>query len=152
MYPFKVALVGCDAEVLATVRRELTVQSIEVQDIVQDLKALLASRPTPQAEKLLFIVQINTPYELAEVERVNDVFPGWPILVLLDIRKRSALLLNTMRAGAAQIVLLPMTPEDFRLALDRIARQFGYPTDHARLVAVCGAQEGCGVTALTINL
>jgi pilus assembly protein CpaE len=57
-----------------------------------------------------------------------------------------------MRAGACQIVSLPLCPKDFKAALDRIALHYVYALRETKVIAVAGVTGGCGATTLAINL
>jgi len=57
-----------------------------------------------------------------------------------------------MRAGASQVVSLPLQPDDFKAALDRIAIQFVYSARDTKVIAVAGATGGSGATTIAINL
>ena len=61
-------------------------------------------------------------------------------------------IIGVMRAGATQIVPLPIRPHDFKAALDRIAVQVVYTLQDSKVIAVAGATGGSGATTIAINL
>lgn len=151
MYPLKIVLVGCREADQLDLRHELAEQGAVVQAQFPDAKAAIAGLFPPHESKRLFIYQITTD-DLRQLERLNDSFVGRPILALVSSATDTRLVLRAMRAGAAQVVALPIQPEDLRSALDRIARQFGYPSSESKVIAVTGVSEGCGATTIAINL
>ena len=74
------------------------------------------------------------------------------MLALIEGDPDAASLFQVSRAGAAQIVQLPLQPEDLQTALSRILVQFGINQQPSRLLAVTGVAEGCGSTSLAVNL
>ena len=56
------------------------------------------------------------------------------------------------RAGAAQVVQLPLDRNDFHSALIMIAAQFGRTSLDRHVFAVTGATGGCGATTIAVNL
>ena len=62
------------------------------------------------------------------------------------------MMIRAMRAGAAQVVRLPLQGDDFRAAMHRIAIQFGHPQGKSRTVVVFGSSEGSGCTTVALNL
>ena len=61
------------------------------------------------------------------------------------------LFVAAMRAGAHQVVSLPLDVEDFSQALECLSIQFAVSTQ-SNLIAVTNAVEGCGATSLAVNL
>jgi pilus assembly protein CpaE len=61
-------------------------------------------------------------------------------------------LLGAMRSGAAQVVPLPIQPDDFKAAMDCIAQQFGHAAAQNQAICVSGVTGGCGATALAVNV
>jgi pilus assembly protein CpaE len=70
---------------------------------------------------------------------------------LTDQADNAAFVHDAMRAGASQVVS-PTLAEDFRVALERVAHQFGLDHHKSRVVAVIGSTEGCGSTTIALNL
>ena len=57
-----------------------------------------------------------------------------------------------MRAGASEILSLPIQAEEFKAALDRIAVQFVYSVKDTKVIAVAGVTGGSGATTVALNL
>lgn len=62
------------------------------------------------------------------------------------------MIVKAMRAGASQVVMLPLVTEDFQAALSRLAQQFGQVQGESTLIAVSGVSEGCGATTIGLKL
>ena len=152
MYSLKVILVGCTEAVLPSVRRELGNLGAVVDGEYPDVRSALAQLPRKTDEQRLVVVQPKSAADIKPLERLNELLVGQPILALVDPSHDAALLLRAMRAGAAQVVRVPVVADDFKAALQRIAIQFGHLPRNSRLIAVAGAVEGCGATTIAINL
>lgn len=151
MYPFKAVLVGCGNELLEQLQKELAEQGIEVAFDFQDARTAML-KLLAGVEKRLFIIQLSRPEDLASVELLADRFPGWPILAIMDAAQAAGSLVEAQRLGAAQIVALPLNGADFRLALQRIAKQFGALRHASELIVVAGCGEGSGATTVAMGL
>ena len=57
-----------------------------------------------------------------------------------------------MRAGASQVVPLPIQPDDFKAAMDCISQQYGHSSAQNQAICVSGVTGGCGATVLAVNL
>ena len=144
-------LVGCDPSDLPYLRQSLAGQGIEVEaEFAQVSQVLNQVAPAPDHKRLL-LIQLESDRDIRQISRLNNTFAGWPIMALLDTYDDPTLVLRAMRAGAAQVISLPLEPEDFETALNRIFRQFGL-TSTSRIIALTGASAGCGTTTLAINL
>jgi pilus assembly protein CpaE len=152
MYPLRALLLNCDDTVLLDVQRVLVQQSLQVEGMYPDCASFLNQPREGRPEKRLLIVQLKTPAELEEIEKLNNQFQGWPILLLVAADCAAATLIRAARAGAAQFVPLPATAEDIREALARIGKQFGFASGTGTVIAVTGVVEGAGATSLAINL
>jgi pilus assembly protein CpaE len=157
MYPLNAILVGHDQQLLPHVRRELMNCSCELEAEYPDVgSAVIALRPSA-GEKRIVVVHLGTPPNLDALSRLNVGLPGWPVLVLMDEESHSngshgAGIISIMRAGATQIVSLPLQSHDFKEVLDRIAVQFVFTVKESKVIAVAGATGGSGATTLAINL
>ncbi|HMP02283.1 MAG TPA: AAA family ATPase [Gemmatales bacterium] len=100
----------------------------------------------------LFIVALDSPPDLAQLRRLSGAFVGQPIIAILDAEENPALPIAAMRAGASQVVLTPVNPDDFRQALNCISLQAGFGAQHGTVIAIAGVTGGCGATTIAINL
>ncbi len=152
MYPIETFLVGCSQHTLPDLHRELANLSVTVGKEYARVRDCLAHWVPSPSKKRLFIVEPKTADDVQQIERLNEAFIGEPIIALVDPRDDSTLLLRAMRAGAAQVVRLPLEPDDFATAMERIAVQFGHPVNQCKVIAVTGANAGVGATSVAINL
>jgi pilus assembly protein CpaE len=150
MYPLKAILIGC--ELLPEVRRELGNLSIPVEGEYIDVGTCLAKVLSNPSDRRLFVVHPASQTEISQVERLNESVVGQPILALVDPTQDQSMMLRAMRAGAAQVVRLPLQLDDLRAATHRIAVQFGHSSFKSQLIVVIGAGEGCGCTTVALNL
>jgi len=151
MYPLTAILIDCESEACPELKHELLEQGVKVGAQFPDIGRTIAELQVTSLARRLFVIHLTSIDDCRQLERLNDVFAGEPIVALAP-DPSEALLLQAMRAGAAQVVALPLRSDDFKEALERIARQFGYPANASRVIAVTGVSEGCGATTIAINL
>ena len=151
MYPLKTLLIGC-TDVLCDLRRELTNLSVAIEGEYPDVRSCLTFVLTNPADKRLLIFYPKSAAEIMHLERLNESVVGQPILALVDPASDPSLMVRAMRAGAAQVVRLPLQTDDFREAMTRVAIQFGHPVAQSRVITVWSATEGSGGTSLAVNL
>ncbi len=158
MYPLKVIVIGCDDNLLPHVRRELANQSVHVEAEFPDAGGAVAAlrRSQGEGDKRLLILHLKLARGFEELKRLAHVFAGWPILVLIDAAGSQTaypeMILAAMRAGAGQVVPLPLCADDFKAAMDRLAAQVVYSALDKTVIAVAGATGGCGGSTLAVNL
>ncbi len=152
MQSMTIVPIGCADNVLSDLRREALNHSAsfdaEFADIQSALKGLDLSSDTMR----LFVVQVSSGVELANLKRLSATFIGRPIIALVNADKDSSIVVRAMRAGALQVVLLPFQRADFWAAVDCIAVQFGLAPGLAKTIVVAGAGGGCGTTTIALNL
>jgi pilus assembly protein CpaE len=156
VYPLNTILIGGDEAALPDVRRELMNVSAHLEaEFRRAADAIDALRRT-RNEKRLVLYHLESPSALDLLGRMSSLFPGWPVVVLMGRDgpdgSRHDEMITAMRAGASQIISLPLCPRDFKAALDRVAVQYVYSARGSDLIAVAGATGGCGATTLGINL
>jgi pilus assembly protein CpaE len=146
-------LVGCDVGVLPTLRQLLAARSLEILSVVPSLDAARTQAFPALDEDHLFVVQVPAGQDVSRLREFCSAVPGQPVLALLDpgtdLPRR---LMAAMRAGAAQVVPLPLQADDFLEALDAILLQHARPAGPARVLAVCGVSGGSGATTIALNL
>jgi pilus assembly protein CpaE len=151
MFPLNAVLVGVSEAVAPHVRRELLNYPAELEGEFRTAgDALGALRPTRQTARML-IAQVGAEVDLSEVCRLTHTFPGWPLIALLERPDVEAFRMAN-RAGAVQIVPVPIERTDFRDALECVAMHTGQAGRGTLVVAVTGATGGCGATTIAINL
>ncbi|HYV40086.1 MAG TPA: hypothetical protein VE988_30650 [Gemmataceae bacterium] len=152
MFPLNAVLVGVEEEVGNYVRRGLANQLAEVERDCCSIQHALESLSAMEEQPRLFIVHVQAPSDIENIAQLSLTFTGWPILALINNRVDASHLLKVNRAGASQLVGVPVDMPDFNMALNLIGAQFGHSDSKAKVMAVCGATGGCGTTTLAINL
>jgi Flp pilus assembly CpaE family ATPase len=152
MYPLNIILVGGTDPLLSQVRQELAKASIPVQSAVGSTSAAIEQLLDTQAQRRLFLVHVQSAADLPELKRLSGSFVGMPILALVESAADFGLLIRANRAGATQVVGLPLDGADFQAALDCLAVQFGYADSQGQIIAVAPVTGDCGGTPLAFNL
>jgi pilus assembly protein CpaE len=152
MYPLKTLLISCTDDVLPDLRHELANLSVAIEGEHLDVRSCLTYILANPAETRLLVFYPKSDVEIAQLERLNESVVGQPILALVDPAIDPSLMVRAMRAGAAQVVRLPLQANDFHEAMKRIAIQFGHRLNQSRVITVFGATEGCGTTSIALNL
>ena len=103
-----------------------------------------------------FICADSDPNEAVRlVETLTAAKPNITLLVASS-SSEGGLILQMMRAGAKEFLTLPLKPEDFAAALQRVGKTrsvgSGGPTRSCKVIAVTGATGGVGSTSLAVNL
>lgn len=151
MYPLSATLVGCRDAVQQSVKNLLADQKVTVDESFSDVEAAVRGLQDSVQTVWLTILYVPNAASVAQLKQFTAQFVGQPVIALVD-GKDPALLLGAMRAGAAQVVPLPLVADDFRAAMDCIAQQFGHAALMNQTVAVSGVTGGCGATTLAVNL
>jgi Flp pilus assembly CpaE family ATPase len=152
MYPLKAILIG-EATKLESARQELHAHNVEIEAVLPDAAATIAWLSQAPEGRRVFIIYLAARDQLEDIRRLRGGCLGQPILGLVaNDEADKEQLIQLMRAGADQVVLLPFQPADLHAALDSLAWQFGCAAGHSVLVAVVGAAPGSGVTTVAVNL
>jgi pilus assembly protein CpaE len=153
MFPFSVVLAGCSTEVLPLLRQEFVNRSATIRAEIAKLDDLPKYRPTDVGDRHLFVLQFKAGSDIELLKRLKAVFIGQPVVVLIDGSTPAPLMLAIMRAGASQVVSVPIDRADFTAAIESIhLQQMGLPQTQGRLIAVSGVNGGCGGTTIALNL
>jgi Flp pilus assembly CpaE family ATPase len=152
MYPFKAILVGQEIAV-APIRPLLATDTVEIEATFSDASAAIPWLLQAPEARRLFVMHVADPEHLEEVKRLRGCCVGQPILALTPSGKSdSNALIQLMRAGVDQAVVLPAQAAEFHSALDSLAWQFGFPAGRSNVIAVVGVAPGCGISAIAANL
>lgn len=151
MIPMNVVLVGIDEAIVPELRQELTNAAIDVECEFQSaLMAIDCLRHYKRQPRVL-LVQIGADCETDTIRRLTADLNGWPILALLPSRK-SEDFLRVNRAGAVQVVPLPLDSLDLQQALSAIGSHSDRDSLDRHVLAVTGAVGGSGATTVAVNL
>ena len=148
----RIVCVGLAAEVFASLTPLLRARGGEPAASCPDLASAREDAGAYPAESHLFIVHVAPDLDLARLAALPVSFPGQPVLALLPGGTDIPRVLAAQRAGASQVVTLPLREADFLQALDCLIVQFAPPPQAAHVVAVCGVSGGAGATTLALNL
>ena len=151
MYPLPVVLLGFEDRYIAGLRRELASLTAEVESEFTCVSTAIECLRHVKVGVKLLVVQLGPDCQVDAVHRLAESLRGWPIMALVpDCTGEDFLQIN--RAGAVQIVPLPLDRADFHQALDLIGAQFSTGTHDRHVIAVTGAAGGSGVTTIAVNL
>ncbi len=151
MFPFPVILIGVSEKLLPMVRQELTNVSATVAAEYRGADTALEALRHEHAAKNLFIVHYESIEDANCVRRLVETHRGSPVLALVDVVDHPENAYEANRAGAMQVVPLPVKPADLRQALNCLAMQHRPPTKDCRIVAFTGSASGCGASTLATN-
>jgi pilus assembly protein CpaE len=151
MFPFPVVLIGVGEELALTVRHALTSVAARVEAEYRGADTALEGMRGAQNQKKLFIVHFESADDAKSVRRLVETQRGSPILALVEVVDHPQNLLEANRAGAIQLVPLPMQPIDLHQALSSLALQYQSPTKDCPVIAFTGSASGCGATTLATN-
>jgi Flp pilus assembly CpaE family ATPase len=151
MFSLPVILIGVSEELALTVRRELATIAAKVEAEYRGVDTALEGMRGEQTQKKLFVVYFGSPEDAKTVRRLVETQRGSPILALVEMAEHPQNLLEANRAGAIQLVPLPMRPADLQRALSSLALQYQSPTTNCPVIAFTGSASGCGATTLATN-
>ncbi len=150
MFPLNVILVGIPEPLTGRLRSDLADAGGDVAAALPDPLAVTAQFASDFSPRLL-VTYIPTGSNAAHVRQLRDAYLHWPILALAEAEQGAALLAAN-RAGADQVVPLPLNDKDLADALEQISRRFRPNPTPCLTVAVTGAVTGCGASTLAANL
>jgi pilus assembly protein CpaE len=78
-------------------------------------------------------------------------FPTMGVVIVAS-ELNPALMLEAMRAGVSEFVTEPLSGDDLRAGIERVAGQQALPTTQGRVYAFVGAKGGVGTTTLAVNV
>lgn len=150
MLDLAAVIVGATEKSYPQIRRELANNGVDVACEGSSFDSLIHSGRVDDGEHL-FVYFVRVSADLDSLQRMSGTFVGQPILVLLEEKADSGLVFKAMRAGASQVVPMPLVSKDFKEAIDCIALQFNRARANSRVIAFTGATGGCGVTSVALN-
>jgi pilus assembly protein CpaE len=151
-YPLHVILAGIEPPLLSRVRSEFSHTGAEIESEFPSVGAMLECLRRSKERARLLVLQLSDECDDDAVGRLSEYFAGWPILTLLPGVVSLEDIQRVYRAGARQVVQLPLDHDDFHQALKTIELQVDRKTSGRQVFAVAGVTGGCGATTLAINL
>ncbi len=152
MYPLPVVLVGIEDSLLPPLRREFAALVAEIESEFGSASAAADCLRRSKGQPRLLVIQLSEVGQESAVLKLSSTLRGWPILALVSDSDSASELLRLNRAGASQIVPLPLDRDDLHRAAAMVGVQFGAGHVEKHVVAVTGAAGGAGATTLSINL
>ncbi len=153
MYPLKIMTVNCGEKLLTQLRQELTNYQVSIEAEFKTVDQAIEKWSWADSEPHLVLFQFSGLSDVHELQCLKRAF-NWPVIALVDTGRDqlATLLILANRAGANQVVPVPLDSEDFRSALDTVGLDHGYGGSNAKIIAVSGVTGGCGATTIAINL
>jgi len=151
MIPLHVVLVGIEEGLVPLLRDELANAALEVECEFHSAHVAIDCLRHYRKQARVLLVQIGANCEAETVRRLTTDLSGWPILALLPSQKTEDFL-RVNRAGAVQVVPLPLDPADLQQALSVIGSHADRDALDRHVVAVTGAAGGSGATTVAVNL
>jgi pilus assembly protein CpaE len=150
----KAILVGCSQDRIPDICHALETCSIQVEADFPDARAAIDGTRLSQGEERLCIVHISSREQIQPLKWLSECFVGRPLLALVDGDSDAQLLYSVNRAGAGQVLPLPLRVEDLQAALQclKVSHSPPLPVAARRIIAVSGVTGGCGATTIAINL
>jgi pilus assembly protein CpaE len=152
MYPFPVVLVGIEGADLPGVRRELSHLATDIESEFPTLASAAECLRRSRKQTRLVIVQVGSGCDVDGIARLSEDFGTWPIVALVPRTESLREVLAINRAGASQVVTLPLDRDDFRRAVTMLGTQFHRGLHDRHVFAVAGAVGGSGTSMIAINL
>jgi MinD-like ATPase involved in chromosome partitioning or flagellar assembly len=152
MYPLNVILVGCTGELQAQVKKELSNRAAHIEAEVANAVAAIDQFIETREEQRLLLYYLGSGAGGEELRRLSGTFVGMPVLALVEAGRDPQQLLQANRAGATQVVGLPLDAADFQAALDQVAVHFGYTDSHGMTVLVSPVVGDGDGTVVAYNL
>lgn len=152
MYPLNVTLVGCQDSVQRNVLSMLINQQATLDGQYADVDSAVNALRDAGGPTRLYIMHVPDSFQLPKLRQLIGVFPGQPVMAIVDAMTDPTVLLGAMRSGASQVVPLPIQPDDFKAAMDCISQQYGHTSASNQAICVSGVTGGCGATVLSVNL
>ncbi len=153
MYPLKIVTVNFGDDLLMQVRQELSTYQAAIDVEFRTVNEAIEKWSWADADPHLVLFQFRGLSDVHELQCLKRAF-NWPVIALVDTGRDqlATLLILANRAGATQVVPVPIDNEDFRAALDTVGHDFGFGGSNAKIIAVSGVTGGCGATTIAINL
>ncbi len=152
MYPLSVVLVGLGPEVAAAVRAELLARHAGPEFEADSPDAVHERYAGSDGPRRLLVLRVRSAADAVFVRKLREAFPGWPVLALTQAADDPGIFFAVNRAGAEQVVPLPLDAADFGTALDRLAAAVRPGGRSDLLVAVSAVVPGCGGSAVAAGL
>lgn len=151
MYPFPILLLG-PSDGSGELATALADQGATIEGRFADLHGLRTLWKPADDKPRLFVLRMQGDEDIKILHELNETFPGFPLVALIEGTCDSSTMFRVSRAGAAQLISFPVQPDDVAAALNAVLRQFGGVRRVGSLIAVAAVPEGRDGAAFTVNL
>jgi pilus assembly protein CpaE len=151
MFSVPLVLIGLDDDLATKLKHEMTIQSAEIEAEYRSVDAAIERLKGTRSVRRLLITHVESALDLKQVRRLAETLPGLPILALVETKGQPELLLQVNRAGASQVVPLPLHAVDLQAALSCLAIQHHPSLNKCSVIAFTSSVAGCGATTLATN-
>ena len=149
MYEYRVTVVSPETELRTQFCTELERLGIDVCDPLAGISTIVPR--TDLTEDDVVLLHLPTRDSLADLETFAARLPKQPVIVATGVED-ARWLSKCLRAGAMQIVILPLRRDEFAETMAQVARGIGAVSATSQIITVAGAQGGQGVTFVACNL
>ncbi|HEV7990654.1 MAG TPA: P-loop NTPase [Gemmatimonadaceae bacterium] len=119
--------------------------------VAANLGELLAGVRAEHFDLVIVPLESMGPVELATVER--EIVRGGATMVIGTAPQADpTLILQAMRAGVQEFLVVPPNAQDFSAAVDRLLRRGRMEVEKGTTIAVYSAKGGLGTTSISLNL
>jgi pilus assembly protein CpaE len=150
----KAILVGCGPDEAPQVHEALNECAVVIEAEFPDARSAIDNVRLSPNEQRLCIMSVPGPEQVQALKWLSESFVGRPVLALVGRDSPPDMLFAVNRAGASQILGLPLEVPDLKAALHAVKVRHSSPQSVAarRVIAVSGVTGGCGATTIAINL
>src|SRR5262249_37511420 len=141
MYPLPIVLLGIDDKLLPNLQREIWAGSAQIESEFRSAYMAIDCLRHYKNQPRLLIVQAGPDLQSEAISRLAATLRGWPILAIVSGADGDDIL-RVNRAGAVQVLALPLDPADFQQALGVIGSQFDRGSLDRHVFAVTSAAGG----------
>jgi Flp pilus assembly CpaE family ATPase len=150
MYPLPIVLLGIDDKLMPNLQREIWAGSAQIESEFRSAYMAIDCLRHYKNQPRLLIVQSGPDLQPETISRLAATLRGWPILAIVSGADGDEIL-RVNRAGAVQVLALPLDPADLQQALGVIGSQFDRGSLDRHVFAVTSAAGG-GATTIAANL
>src|SRR5580700_8376136 len=116
MFSVPIISIGLSNELTITLKHELAVQSAELEAEYRSVDTAIEGLKGTRSKRRLLVVYVESETDVKLVHRLAQTLRGWPILALVETKDQPEILLQVNRAGASQVVPLPLQVVDLHVA------------------------------------
>jgi pilus assembly protein CpaE len=149
-----VYLVACTSSECFGVHDTLAECGLQIEAEFEDVRGAIDGIRLSQNEKRLCVAYVGSVEEAQQLRWLSESFIGRPLMALVDRDCSSELIFAVNRAGAVQVLPVPLQPADLLASLNILHKRYAVAeaVSARRIIAVSGVTGGCGATTIAMNL